>query len=113
MPSVYKMVRSFVKEAVKYAKEGAPHVTAKQYEQRISACFSCPHLKEDTERCGLCGCLVEQKAKWATTTCPDNPKRWDPIAVGDGGKKVKVKKDGPKGDTTDSGNKAQSTDSEG
>jgi hypothetical protein len=45
--SVYKMVKGFVKEAVKFAKEGAPHVTAKQYEQRLTACFSCPHFKTD------------------------------------------------------------------
>ena len=27
-------------------------------------------------RCGMCGCLVEHKAKWKTTTCPDSPERW-------------------------------------
>lgn len=27
-------------------------------------------------RCGLCGCLLEHKAKWKTTTCPDKPTRW-------------------------------------
>ena len=27
-------------------------------------------------RCGLCGCLLEHKAKWKTTTCPDKPERW-------------------------------------
>jgi len=25
-------------------------------------------------RCGLCGCLLEHKAKWKTTSCPDS--RW-------------------------------------
>ena len=63
MESIYKMVRGFVKEAVKYAKEGAPHVTAKEYEDRLNACLSCPHLKKDIDRCGLCVCLVEHKAK--------------------------------------------------
>ena len=27
-------------------------------------------------RCGKCGCLVQHKAKWQTTTCPDEPSRW-------------------------------------
>tara|TARA_R100001591_G_scaffold78894_1_gene86153 strand:- start:1334 stop:1675 length:342 start_codon:yes stop_codon:yes gene_type:complete len=112
--SVYKMVKGFVKEAVKFAKEGAPHVTAKQYEQRLNACFSCPHFKSDVERCGLCGCLVEHKAKWATTTCPDKEvKRWDPVKVGSAGKRITLKKDGPKGDTTDTSNKTQPTNTEG
>lgn len=30
-------------------------------------------------RCGLCGCLLEHKAKWKTTTCPDKPERWKPV----------------------------------
>mgnify|MGYP001187034599 FL=1 len=112
--SVYKMVKGFVKEAVKFAKEGAPHVTAKQYEQRLNACFSCPHLKEDVERCGLCGCLIEHKAKWATTTCPDKEEqRWDPVKVGSEGKRITLKKNGPKGNTTDTSDKAQSTDTKG
>lgn len=29
-------------------------------------------------RCGKCGCMVEHKAKWRTTTCPDDPQRWKP-----------------------------------
>lgn len=84
------MVKGFVKEAVEYAKQGAPHVTAKQYEDRLKACYSCEHLKKDTERCGLCGCLIEHKAKWATASCPDSPKRWEKVKVGQGGKKVKL-----------------------
>ena len=113
MPSVYKMVRSFVKEAVKYAKEGAPHVTAKQYEERLDACFKCPHLKEKSERCGLCGCLIEHKAKWATASCPDKEEtRWPPVMIGQGGKRVALKTDGSKSDITDTSNKTQSTDTE-
>ena len=112
--SVYKMVKGFVKEAVKFAKEGAPHVTAKQYEQRLKACFDCPHFKEDVQRCGLCGCLVEHKAKWATASCPDKKEqRWEPVKVGEGGQRIKLKKNGLKGDTTNTGNKTQPTDSEG
>ena len=30
-------------------------------------------------RCGKCGCLLEYKAKWRTTTCPDTPQRWEPL----------------------------------
>ena len=81
MPSIYDMVKGFVKEAVEYAKQGAPHVTAKQYEVR---------LKKDVERCGLCGCLVEHKAKWATASCPDTPKRWPKVKVGERGKKIRL-----------------------
>jgi hypothetical protein len=112
MQSVYKMVKGFVKEAVEYAKQGAPHVTAKQYESRLTACTNCPHLKKDVERCGLCGCLVEHKAKWATATCPDKPPRWEPIKVGQGGKKIKLKRNGGESNTTDTSNQVQPPNSE-
>jgi len=112
MPSIYDMVRGFVKEAVEYAKQGAPHVTAKQYEDRLKACHSCEHLKTDVERCGLCGCLVEHKAKWATSSCPDTPKRWPKVRVGSEGRKVKLKRNGPKSDTAETSNEVQPPDTE-
>lgn len=68
------MLNNFKKELVKYAREGAPNVNAETYKTRLTTCNNCPHLK-NSYRCGLCGCVVEQKAKWATAECPDN--RWD------------------------------------
>ena len=32
-------------------------------------------------RCGKCGCLIEHKARWKTTNCPDSPSRWKPEIV--------------------------------
>ena len=90
MKSGYQMLKNFVKEAKEFAKNGAPHVKAKEYQKRIDACMSCPHLKKEIERCGLCGCLVEHKAKWATSSCPDDPKRWDKAVIGVDGTEVKV-----------------------
>ena len=98
MASIYKMVKSFVKEAATYAKHGAPNVTPRDYQDRLKACYSCEHLKKTTERCGLCGCLVEHKAKWATSKCPDDPQRWKKQVVGQKGKKLNLK-DGRESDT--------------
>jgi len=70
--SITQMLSNFKKELVEYVKQGAPNVTADQYKQRLLKCNSCEHLKN--KRCGLCGCVVEVKAKWATSDCPDN--RW-------------------------------------
>ena len=77
--SIYKMVKSFAKEVKEFAKQGAPHVSATQYQKRLNACKTCPNFQVDIERCGLCGCLVEHKAKWGTTDCPDDPSRWEPV----------------------------------
>ena len=89
-PSLMDMMKNFTKEVVEYAKKGAPHVTEAQYTERLKTCGSCPFLKREVMRCGKCGCVVEHKAKWATTTCPE--KRWDPIKVGAEGKTIKLKK---------------------
>lgn len=78
-PSIFKMAANFAKDLTKYVKEGAPNVTHDQYVKRLETCKACPHLIEEKMRCGLCGCLMEHKAKWRTTTCPDKPSRWDPL----------------------------------
>ena len=75
-PSTFQMLKNFSKELVNYVKEGAPNVTAIEYAERLDICNKCPHVKKASMRCGLCGRLLEQKAKWKTTTCPDNPERW-------------------------------------
>ena len=90
-PSVLDMVKNFAKEVTKYAKEGAPNVTEASYKKRLETCDSCEHLRRSAMRCGMCGCLVEQKAKWATANCPD--KRWPKEVVGSQGKKLSLNKE--------------------
>tara|TARA_Y100000593_G_scaffold60835_1_gene112814 strand:+ start:4238 stop:4777 length:540 start_codon:yes stop_codon:yes gene_type:complete len=75
-PSLFQMARGFAKDLAKYVAEGAPNVTSEEYLDRLDACNACPHLMKESMRCGLCGCLIEHKAKWKTTECPDSPTRW-------------------------------------
>tara|TARA_R100001510_G_C7618614_1_gene180068 strand:- start:186 stop:485 length:300 start_codon:yes stop_codon:yes gene_type:complete len=91
-PGIWAMAKSFSRDLTKYVKEGAPNVTEKDYRQRLSDCNSCEYLIKEKMRCGKCGCLIEHKAKWKTTTCPIN--KWKAQDYG------KVKK----GDNTDSSN---------
>tara|TARA_R100000789_G_C2935442_1_gene130447 strand:+ start:237 stop:605 length:369 start_codon:yes stop_codon:yes gene_type:complete len=77
-PSLFQMMRSFTKELTKYIAEGAPNVSPEDYADRLDMCEVCPHLIRNNMRCNLCGCLIEHKAKWQTTKCPDNPERWKP-----------------------------------
>lgn len=79
MPSIFQMATNFAKDLGKYIKEGAPNVDHNQYLKRLEACNTCPHLRKEDMRCTLCGCAVEHKAKWKTTTCPDKPTRWEII----------------------------------
>tara|TARA_R110002020_G_scaffold215886_2_gene423190 strand:+ start:208 stop:741 length:534 start_codon:yes stop_codon:yes gene_type:complete len=75
-PSIFTMAKNFAGELAEYIKQGAPNVSNKQYQERLEACNTCPHLLKESMRCGLCGCMLEHKAKWKTTTCPDKPPRW-------------------------------------
>ena len=70
LPSLFKMIRNFSKEMVKYIKEGTPNVTMKDYANRLDICQKCPSYIKSSARCGECGCLLEHKAKWQTAECP-------------------------------------------
>lgn len=70
-PNVFKMMKSFGKDLSKYVLAGAPNCTKEDYKERLLTCDACPHLLRHLMRCGKCGCLVEHKAKWKTTTCPE------------------------------------------
>ena len=97
-PSILDMMKTFTKEVIEYAKEGAPHVTEGQYNARLRTCKGCPYLKQEVMRCGKCGCMVEHKAKWATSTCPD--KRWTPVKNEKTPKVKQHRKRHGKGDTS-------------
>lgn len=77
-PSMLTMIKSFARDYKIWAQAGHPSTSAADYIERLTACKACPHLVEKHMRCGKCGCLVEHKAKWRTTTCPDDPQRWKP-----------------------------------
>ena len=87
-PSMGQMLKNFASEVVEYAKAGAPHVSEKQYNYRLKTCNECPSLKRESMRCGECGCMIEHKAKWATSNCPS--KKLPQVIIGKDGKKVKV-----------------------
>jgi len=91
LPSKLQMAKNLMSAVATHVATGAENVSKDKYEQRLQACNSCPHLV-DNQQCGLCGCYVETKAKWATSTCPDSPQRWDKHVVGKEGKKLNLKK---------------------
>lgn len=75
-PSFIQMAKNFSTDLAKYIAEGQPNVSQEDYEARLEACNTCPHLARAKKRCTLCGCYLEEKAKWRTAICPDEPSRW-------------------------------------
>tara|TARA_R100000781_G_scaffold67245_1_gene42414 strand:+ start:202 stop:564 length:363 start_codon:yes stop_codon:yes gene_type:complete len=102
-PNLFNMISSFARDLKTYVENGAPNVTTEDYIERLDACDKCEHVKKPQMRCGLCGCLLEHKAKWKTTKCPDNPSRWKTQIIN--GKRQES-------NNTNSSNEIQSTSNE-
>jgi uncharacterized paraquat-inducible protein A len=75
-PSIFQMLKTFTKDTAKFVKEGAPVVSTGDYAERLDACVSCEHVQKKHMRCGLCGCMLQLKARMKTAECPDKPSRW-------------------------------------
>ena len=75
-PSFFQMAKNFTQAAGKHIANGMKAVSQEIYLDRLNACNTCPHLIQEKKQCGLCGCMLEHKAKWETSTCPDEPSRW-------------------------------------
>jgi|TARA_R100001463_G_scaffold30224_1_gene68742 hypothetical protein len=75
-PSLFKMLKTFTGETANFIKAGAPVVTKEDYADRLDSCMKCEHLQKKHMKCGLCGCMLQFKARMKTTDCPDRPSRW-------------------------------------
>ena len=76
-PSFFQMAKNFATSAGKHIANGMKAVTQEVYVDRLDTCNKCPHVNKEKKRCGLCGCMLEHKAKWETAECPDTPSRWN------------------------------------
>ena len=93
-PNVFKMMKSFGRDLSKYVLAGAPNCSKEDYKERLLTCDACPHLIRHMMRCGKCGCLVEHKANWRTTTCPEGKwKKQDISDLEEAARKKKAKED--------------------
>ena len=81
-PSLFKMLRTFTEGVGEFIKKGAPIVTKE-------------HLQKKHMKCGLCGCMLQFKAKMQTADCPDKPSRW---------KAQEINNERQESDNTDAGN---------
>tara|TARA_Y100001973_G_C5140930_1_gene302877 strand:+ start:761 stop:1027 length:267 start_codon:yes stop_codon:yes gene_type:complete len=71
------LLSNFIKASAKYVQAGMPSVSPEEYTKRLKACYECEHLREETTSCGICGCNMEVKAGWGTSSCPDTPPKWE------------------------------------
>jgi len=71
-PSFLDKVKSIIKDTSKHLVNGAKNVPKEEYLRRATICNSCIHFIEKENKCGICGCLMDVKAKWKTSECPKN-----------------------------------------
>jgi hypothetical protein len=64
--------KSIIKATTKHVLSGAEHVSEEEYLKRAKECDSCIHFIKKDNVCGICGCIMDVKAKWKTSECPKN-----------------------------------------
>ena len=80
-PGFVKKAFNFAKATSEYVRNGMQNVNAEMYKARLDICKTCPIFDEKKGTCTKCGCYIEVKAKWATSTCPDDPPRWPAVKI--------------------------------
>ena len=70
LPSTMEMAKNFVKSAAKHVQSGMKNVTEEKQAERLKICSECPFIVENGSRCGKCGCFLQVKTKWESSTCP-------------------------------------------
>lgn len=65
-----KFTFEVVKDAVSLSK---PLFVGKDIqEERLQKCNTCKYYEKKQKRCKLCGCFMEAKVKFASSSCPDD-----------------------------------------
>lgn len=64
---------TYIKDGIIFTKmtqEDSDLATLEQNQSRLEICQGCEHFNQD--RCGSCGCLLEQLMMYKTSKCPLN-----------------------------------------
>ncbi len=70
-------VSSFIESLTIHAQSGFQVVEEKEMLRRLQICNDCPHVltkNGEIHKCGACGCYLNAKVQWQTSTCPTH--RW-------------------------------------
>jgi hypothetical protein len=70
LPSTLQMAKNFVKSAAKHVASGMGQVSEEEQKNRLDICNACEFAVQEKSRCGKCGCFLQTKTKWSTSTCP-------------------------------------------
>jgi hypothetical protein len=71
LPEQGKNLAKFAFDVVKSAMQSGPLLVSDEVkEERLTICRTCSYYDETQVRCKHCGCMLEQKARFALDSCP-------------------------------------------
>ncbi len=76
LPSIGQMAMNYARAQIKHTFDGRRKATEEIFLERISICENCVgpegKFRASDRRCSArtCGCTVDEKAKWASESCP-------------------------------------------
>ena len=84
--NMMSLANRYYKERKIWMEAGKPYRTEEEMAAIYEVCKECPFFEKTTGpggKCGVCGCYLSptryyaNKISWATTSCPDEPKKWN------------------------------------
>jgi hypothetical protein len=72
MPSLFTQAANLAKSATKHALSGGMNVSPEEKQARLDICYGCDKFVKETTRCSACGCYLNTKTEWKTSSCPLN-----------------------------------------
>lgn len=70
MPSLIQQGKNLLKATKTHIANGMKHVTLEEQNRRLSICNACPLFDKSLMKCKKCGCNLNVKTKWESSTCP-------------------------------------------
>ena len=69
-PSIFTQLFTFSKAITTQVLAGCPIASDEEIKKRAEVCSTCPFLKKEEYRCGVCNCKLQYKIPWSTSKCP-------------------------------------------
>lgn len=75
-PSILEKAKNFTKASVAHMADGFNNVSDEKKQQRMDICNACEFINKSNNTCNQCGCFLDVKTSWRTTSCPIG--KWGP-----------------------------------
>lgn len=78
-PSLAEKAKNFISATTAHAMDGFKITSEEERNKRFSICEACEYFNKSNTTCDKCGCYLEKKTAWRTSSCPIG--RWGPEEV--------------------------------